>query len=1199
MVAPAPSDLRGWIASWHQTPIARVTVAGRTVLRVTDVEVSLGYDQQSAEAQVTAAAPTIPTWSPGDPVTVQVGFAGSGGALQPVFGGEVEDVDLRYFPHEVSFRAAGYLRRLQFRYGDELSWSNVEDGALWADLMRRSGVPRYQDAAGEGIVYGTRGPVLLRAGETPRDLVDALDQSSPTGMRTYEVAGTVYRSPVLGVPAGRVGASYAQGGPWAAPSEATLHLVEVERTDTVADLANRVRVGGLPEADGTEVFADRRADSPYVPVDADGLMRDIQFDFSSDLLETREQCDALAQRYLIERNKRTDRLRLRAPLNPLLAPGRTLGLTSEKLGLFGERPYWIEHVRHSVGADGAFTEVDLVGGAGETGYLIGLDPVAAFTATGTREAFLVGGVTTGVVTVHFDGSPSYDPDGQIVSWEWSTSTGKSGSGTYWSTDFTDAEWTAGVEVTLTVTDDDDDPTGPHTGSVTQSANAEITRLLIRTVYVAASGAAEATPDGGETWNTWTPPAGLVTATPQIAALDHSYFGLSTGELWRTADALTTAPELVHTFPAGVSCVWVNEANAARVWVGCEDGTVWKTAEAGLGATAGWVQRTDFAGRVAWLVESYATDDEVRACVGDAVFVTFDGFATYGRQTTLAGGEAKSIALSFFGNYAAGAAAAPVVAEGSSAAVPFPGASPPPADVRITAFADRDGLMALDELGRAFVKAAGATGFAAVAGTGVGACGGVVRDGEQASVFYAASAGGLVKTFDAGGSWRALRAYGGATAGLQVGYGAAPMTPAPRIVRVIRGTDGSVGSSHAWTEIAGNGTIVACTLWNPAVAGGNDPPPAGWQTPAFDDAVPWTGFGGLAHPWLGPEYAVVGGNHMMVWRCWSAWNDDAGPTGTRDREQTLFRHAFTLPPGPYRRAWLDSWNLVERATDAFDLVWRDAVEVYVNGHALGPARSRLWIDPAWLVDDGTTDNVIAVRGASHRSDVAGRRCGWKLTASTDPDGVQLATAPDGALVWTAGDDGTVLNAAAAPPDWGAAARPEEANGPVGSAKMTPGETPAWVGGGSYTTTDPGSGFADLLGIGMIPAANPSPGALAGHFYWHRFVCRLPADLTVARARLTVLWPAHLDGPGGETGALVEQEHLQLALNGVPLAGGVDAWWPDIEAGPPARTAFARRFDPLDPALLRPGQLNVLAALLHKVDDPAAAGQGNLAFYLEMR
>lgn len=1199
MVA-VPRDLRGWIASWYQTPIARVTVANATVLRVTDVEVSLGYDQQSAEAQVTAVSPAIPTWTPGQPVTVQLGFAGSGGALQPVFGGEIEEVDLAYFPHEVSFRAAGYLRRLQFRYGDDLTWSNVDDGALWAELLRLSGVPAYQTDAGEGIVYGTREPVRLRAGETPRDLIDKLDQSSPTGMRTYEIAGRVYRSPVLGVPAARVGTSYAQGDPASGtgPSGTVLHLVEVSRTDTVADVANRVRVEGLPDKNEVnQVYADRRADSPYVPVDADGRMRDVQYDFSSDLLETREQCDALAQRYLVERNRRTDQLRMRAPLNPLLVPGRTLGLTASKLGLPSERPYWIRHVRHSWGADGAFTEVDLEGGAGETGYLIGLDPVAAFTATATREAFLVGGETQGVVTVHFDGSPSYDPDGQVVLRQWSTSTGKLGTGKYWACDFSDAEWSpaeggASIEVTLTVTDDDDDPTGPHTDTVTQGIDAEVTPLAIRTVYVAARSVAEATPDGGETWTTWTPPAGVVVATPQIAPLDHSYFGLSTGALHRTSDALLSEPELVHTFPSGVACVWVNEVNSERVWVGCEDGSVWLTGEASLGAEAGWVRKADLARRVNWLVESYANDDEVRACAGADVLITFDGFGTSGPVATLAGGTARSVALGFFGNYAAGEAAAPVVAEGSSAAVAFPGASPQPGDVRVTAFADRDGVMALDELGRAFVKGPGETAFTAVAPTGAGAVGGVVRDGEQPSVFYAASAGGLVKTFDAGSSWRPLRSYGGASAGLQVGYGAAPMGPiAPGIRRVIRGSQDPTIATH-FSYIPDNGTIVACTLWNEATKPVPDTPPANWMQPAYDEAT-WTGAGGRPHAWATPQWTQIGGANMLLWRIWDCWNDDNLFPGARQdavyrsHEQSLFRHRFTLPPGPYLRAFVDTVNLQdEDPPDAgYSLVWRDAIELYVNGHAVGPGHARAWIDPTWLFDDGVTENVIAVRASSHLSLVAGRRCAWKLTVSTDPAGLQLESAPDGGLVWTGGDDARITpyvdpadGGTGVAPDWGAPARPEEANGPPGTQEMSVGLPPPWIGGGGHELGAPsieaGAGFEDAAGLDFAqacayPFKGDNPHGYVAEVY--RFVARLPADLVVTRARMTLKWysPALLGG---------------VNLNGVPIEG--------VDRADNPTSYTVRDYEDLDPALLRPGALNCLAVLVR------APETSIVSFYLEM-
>lgn len=992
-----PTDMGMWVGSPYQTPIARVLIGGQTALRVTGVQVDLGFGTQSSRATFTVVGPTLPTWAPGNPVTIALGFAGLGGGFQPVFGGEVVTVDLSYFPHRVQVEAQGYLRRLDPTYEEEgFAYSSVTDGFIWTELMRKSLIPRYQTgpAVDEGITYGGRRPVEVAQQGTPRELVDKLDASSPGGFKTFEVQGIVMRTRVAPIPAANASFRYAQG----AAVYPVLRLLEVRRRDTVADLNNRVIVEGLQEADGTRVYADRRADSPYVPQDPDGYFRDSVFTFSSDIIENRDHCDLLAQRYMSEQNRRREELELRVPLNPYLMPGHTIGLTAEKIGLSTERNYWIMQVGHEYGASGAFSRVELVGGAGDTGYLIGLDPVAAFTFTVTSEAYLVGGVPTRVYSVALDGSPSFDPDGAIVSYAWSASTGATGTGATWSVGFTEAEWNASPTVTLTVTDGDTDPTGPHTNSHTETISGDVTAVGTRTLYVAAGAQADATGDGGMTWQTWEPGAAVtVRSTPEVAPLTHTYFGLSDGKLYRSDDALVSEPTLVHTFPSSVECIWVNEANAVRVWVGLANGEVWYTVQADLLAEAVWLEAVDFPSRVNWVVESYAADGQVRACAGENVYVTYDGFGTYGVLTTLAGGEAKRVALSFFGNYASGEAASPVVHEDSSA-VGFPGAVP--ADVRITAFAAEDALLALDEDGHAWVKDPGASSFRAAADTGIGPAGHVVRDGEQTKVFYAAGEGGVVKTYDAAETWVLLRDYATVPLyGYQIGYAAAPMVPPVRLAFVERAsnTDFPEESVHG---IPDNGTIVASICTNPSSPLIQDPPPTGWQLAAFDDSVPWSTAPGSSHPWAEPTTAIPFGSSQRHFRAHDHWPQGANHTHTH--EQALFRHVFTLPAAPsgtsWARATLELYNLRPVGGGANQ---HDApIEAYVNGTALPCSGTSMfrYLDPDLLVADGTTENCIAVRAGACAGGLPGHRAAWKLTLANHDEVVSLSTGNDGALYW---------------------------------------------------------------------------------------------------------------------------------------------------------------------------------------------------------
>jgi hypothetical protein len=786
----------------NQLISAVVYAGGRRLSGVVSVTVDLGYDVVSASATVTldGAVPSHVTFR--QKLEVWLGWDGY---LAAVFVGFVEDDGRRYFPQQGTIRGAGWLRLAQYSYPSDLSYSSQTDTAIVESLLGLVGVPE-RSIQGRGYTMGVTKAVTVRAGQPVWDRINELDQV--WGYKTFDSPdGKVRRRRISGNPAGGSVWTYTEGD----------NIIQIDRPRTIRGVHNKVIVRGLPGTLFTP-SSTRQATSPYVPTPPTY----VPYEFVSDLIEDNTAAEEISLRLMSDVNKLVEEVQLEVGGNPLLRPGQTISVTAPSVGIGSATRYRIRHISHRMTGREFRTSLLVEGGAGEAGYEVDLDPEAAFTYRVTRETFQIWNgagydASAQYYTVMCDASPSWDPDGTIAAYSWSNNkNGDVGSASTYQTKFTAAQ-IATATITLTVTDNDG-----NTASVTHNVGVggEVAPQLVRKLAVAAGSQAEWSPDGGTTWYTWAPGAGAVVSTPEIAPEDITYFGLSDGKLYRLEDwDSSSAPALLTTFDAQVNCIWVNEADNNRIWVGLANGKIHLSVDGGVT----WTLKKTYGNPVLRLIESAFEPGQVRVAVGNTIRITYTEFAD---DATLilfdAGATARHTAGALgFGGYGCGSVSSGqtnAVQKEDGTVITFPALTPAVEDVRGIAHHIRDDvLFAVDAQGRSFRKGAGSTTFTQM-GTlnGSGTVNHVIRDGDAPEIIYAAADDGLYKTWDGAATWVRLRDYTAVgLVGRQVGYGGAGAWSIAPVTVVSTGGVGKVAN-----------------LWNGV---SNDTPPAGWTDVGFADS----------------------------------------------------------------------------------------------------------------------------------------------------------------------------------------------------------------------------------------------------------------------------------------------------------------------------------------------------------------------------
>ncbi len=162
-------------------------------------------------------------------------------------------------------------------------------------------------------------------------------------------------------------------------------------------------------------------------------------------------------------------------------------------------------------------------------------------------------------------------------------------------------------------------------------------LILPLIVVGTSTGIQYTRDGGVTYTAvGTVNSAVVPAREPITQILH---GMSSGNLRNGAT-------LLHTFPAAVSCIFVNPINDARILVGLTNGDVWRSIDAGVT----WALLYSFGPRIVQLVESLDTLS-IYTVVGQAVWVTTNDFTSQPSILAPFAGQATAVLISNFGNYA--------------------------------------------------------------------------------------------------------------------------------------------------------------------------------------------------------------------------------------------------------------------------------------------------------------------------------------------------------------------------------------------------------------------------------------------------------------------------------------------------------------------------------------------------------------------
>ncbi len=246
-----------------------------------------------------------------------------------------------------------------------------------------------------------------------------------------------------------------------------------------------------PTTSGNDLTATVYGDSPYIP----DPPRYRKTEITSYMLDTQDMLNTIALRIYNDLNRLRYSATLRTEGEPRLELGQTVQVVDDYTVGSGMN-YFVYDYSISHDSNGYFADVTVVGGAGEGSPAVGnISPVALFRFNVNR--IDLDGITYNDVWV--DGSDSYDPDGNIASYLW-TSVGYSPASGVTNHYLVSGAVTS-ITVALKVTDDDG-----MTDTITQVKSLEPgggASVKERSIYYAEGTSVYATDDSGATWESFT------------------------------------------------------------------------------------------------------------------------------------------------------------------------------------------------------------------------------------------------------------------------------------------------------------------------------------------------------------------------------------------------------------------------------------------------------------------------------------------------------------------------------------------------------------------------------------------------------------------------------------------------------------------------------------------------------------------------
>lgn len=613
-------SLASLVASYTRTPTATCYLDGRRWYGVQKLRASQKFGESIAGGSVEGRSP---------PVTPRIGMAvrwtwGYNGQEVAGFSGEVSDVVDFSYPDrwaitckDVLWRADKSSQVLQTDPLNEIAASDAvrylltHYGGISSSRISIPALPASGSAwAGSEWILGIQTPVQWGDLEQESGGTTALKAAAEIcvclGYWLYADSGGIIRAKQM------------ERKPSQSARETFERNVNLliqgapERRQSYESIYNQATVRGANTGvEGAQLYDQFRTNHPLLPAN---VYRD--FGFSSLLLEYENPSEAgaasvtsVAQRILNVVSRIPDVVPLRAKADPSRKVGDTVGIIDSGIQITTRRNFFIYQLDRELDLNaGRFDDsLTLDGGTGNSGFTTVPPPDASFIWTLMAET-LDG---TAAIEVFLDGSASSSPSGEIVDWDWSTSTPTYASTPNTATGvratFVFALADSPALITLTVTD---------TTSKVSTFEASIdltgadTTPPIEEVVSAAAGAAwYITPDGGATWQIETANGDATSvgtigagADDRAAGQGGTYGMLATRGsggaegLRQTLDALASAStNLVSNSGAITSNIWVNEANPARVWfaIGTAvyrsiDGGATKVAMAAAPGTVSWI-----------------------------------------------------------------------------------------------------------------------------------------------------------------------------------------------------------------------------------------------------------------------------------------------------------------------------------------------------------------------------------------------------------------------------------------------------------------------------------------------------------------------------------------------------------------------------------------------------------------------------------
>lgn len=342
------SDIR---AAFQKVELS-VQIAGATVSNCVAANCSAGQFQKNSEATLTFTS--RPSGNDGDQVNAWAGYNGN---TSQIYEGLLTGTAWSYDGSaDVNLGATGRLSLVQRPWGKaDREYINQDEAAVIRNLLEAWGIPsskhHIEQWTSAGVwILGVIEPVIAAKGSRFIDLIEEIDRLR--GYSTYDhLNGAVYSRPIGEAPGVPV-FTFTQG----------VDGVRIARTQEHGEIRNHIITHGLIWQ-GVEIDGEAQAANAYLDSLVAPELRPyyISEEISSNLMETPARVQAVADRMLAYKNKRSHGFEITAIGNPIVNPGDTV--TVNYSAVEANLNVVCRHVAHAVTANEYTTVLRTDGGA--------------------------------------------------------------------------------------------------------------------------------------------------------------------------------------------------------------------------------------------------------------------------------------------------------------------------------------------------------------------------------------------------------------------------------------------------------------------------------------------------------------------------------------------------------------------------------------------------------------------------------------------------------------------------------------------------------------------------------------------------------------------------------------------------------------------------------------------------------------------